>query len=85
MPSQTFDGVLRSVKGGEIAPAYYLHGPAELLKEELVRGGGWTRCSVVRAAFATRCSPRLTLTTSTSGSGLKRPIVFEGRFERKGL
>jgi DNA polymerase-3 subunit delta len=38
MPSETFDKVLRSVKRGEIAPAYYLHGPAELLKDELVRG-----------------------------------------------
>lgn len=38
MPPQTLDDVLRSVKRGEIAPAYYLHGPADLLKDELVRG-----------------------------------------------
>jgi len=38
MPPQTFDTVLRSVKRGEIAPAYYIHGPEDLLKDELVRG-----------------------------------------------
>jgi DNA polymerase-3 subunit delta len=38
MPSETFDSVLRSLKRGGIAPAYYLHGPADLLKDELVRG-----------------------------------------------
>ena len=37
MPSATFDSVLRSVKRGEIAPAYYFHGPEDLLKDELVR------------------------------------------------
>jgi DNA polymerase-3 subunit delta len=37
MPSQTFDPALRSLKRGEIAPAYYLHGPEDLLKDELIR------------------------------------------------
>lgn len=38
MPPETPEGALRSVKRGEVAPAYYLHGPEDLLKDELVRG-----------------------------------------------
>ncbi len=37
MPPQTFDALLRSVKRGDVAPAYYLHGSEDLLKEEVVR------------------------------------------------
>jgi DNA polymerase-3 subunit delta len=37
MPSQTFDTLLRAVRRGEIAPAYYLHGPEDLLKDEVIR------------------------------------------------
>ena len=38
----------------------------------------------LRAAFARRCSPRLTLTHAHLGLGLRRPIVFEGRIKRTG-
>lgn len=37
MPSRTFDTLLRSLRRGEVAPAYYLHGPEDLLKDEAVR------------------------------------------------
>lgn len=37
MPAQTFDAVRRAVKRGELAPAYYLHGPEDLLKDEVAR------------------------------------------------
>jgi DNA polymerase III subunit delta len=37
MPAQTFDAVRRAVKRGDIAPAYYLHGPEDLLKDEVAR------------------------------------------------
>jgi len=37
MPPQTFDALLRSVKRGDVAPAYYLYGSEDLLKEEVVR------------------------------------------------
>ena len=37
MPSQTLDTLLRSVRRGEVAPAYYLHGPEDLLKDEVIR------------------------------------------------
>ncbi|MGH7631029.1 MAG: DNA polymerase III subunit delta [Gemmatimonadales bacterium] len=35
MPSQTFDALRRALKRGELAPAYYLHGPEDLLKDEV--------------------------------------------------
>lgn len=38
MPPETLEDALRSVKRGEIALAYYVHGPEDLLKDELVRG-----------------------------------------------
>jgi DNA polymerase-3 subunit delta len=37
MQAQTFEGVARAVKRGELGPAYYLYGPEDLLKDELVR------------------------------------------------
>jgi DNA polymerase-3 subunit delta len=37
MPHQTFDALLRSVKRGDVAPAYYFYGSEDLLKEEAVR------------------------------------------------
>lgn len=37
MSSQTFDTLLRSLRRGEVAPAYYLHGPEDLLKDEAIR------------------------------------------------
>lgn len=37
MPSQTFDALRRALKRGELAPAYYLHGPEDLLKDEVAR------------------------------------------------
>ncbi len=37
MPSQTFDALRRSLKRGELAPAYYLHGSEDLLKDEVAR------------------------------------------------
>lgn len=37
MPAQTFDAVRRALKRGELAPAYYLHGPEDLLKDEVAR------------------------------------------------
>jgi DNA polymerase-3 subunit delta len=37
MASQTFDTLLRSVRRGEVAPAYYLHGREDLLKDEAIR------------------------------------------------
>jgi DNA polymerase-3 subunit delta len=37
MPAQTFDAVRRALKRGDLAPAYYLHGPEDLLKDEVTR------------------------------------------------
>jgi DNA polymerase-3 subunit delta len=37
MPPQTIDTLLRSLKRGEIAPAYYFYGAEDLLKEEAIR------------------------------------------------
>jgi DNA polymerase III subunit delta len=37
MPPSTFDSVLRSLKRGEVVPAYYLHGAEDLLKDEVIR------------------------------------------------
>lgn len=36
MPSQSFDAFFRALRKGEIAPAIYLHGPEDVLKEEAV-------------------------------------------------
>ena len=36
MSPPTFDTVLRSVRRGEIVPAYYLHGAEDLLKDEVI-------------------------------------------------
>ncbi|HET8622062.1 MAG TPA: DNA polymerase III subunit delta [Gemmatimonadales bacterium] len=37
MPAQTLDALRRSLKRGEFASAYYLHGPEDLLKDEVTR------------------------------------------------
>jgi DNA polymerase-3 subunit delta len=37
MPPQTIDALLRSVRRGDVAPAYYFHGSEDVLKEEAVR------------------------------------------------
>jgi DNA polymerase-3 subunit delta len=37
MPAQTLDALRRSLKRGELAPAYYLHGPEDVLKDEVTR------------------------------------------------
>lgn len=37
MPAHSFDALLRSLQKGVLAPAYYLHGPEEVLKDEAVR------------------------------------------------
>src|SRR6266542_1198033 len=37
MPPQTIDALLRSLKRGDVAPAYYLYGAEDLLKEEAIR------------------------------------------------
>ena len=37
MPAQTLDAFLRSLSKGDLAPAYYLHGPEDLLKDEALR------------------------------------------------
>ena len=37
MPAQTFDAARRALKRGELAAAYYLHGPEDLLKDEVAR------------------------------------------------
>jgi DNA polymerase III subunit delta len=37
MSSSTLDTVLRALKRGEVAPAYYLYGPEDLLKDEVIR------------------------------------------------
>jgi DNA polymerase-3 subunit delta len=37
MPAQSFDTFLRSLPKGALAPAYYLHGPEDLLKDEALR------------------------------------------------
>jgi DNA polymerase-3 subunit delta len=36
MPARSYDDLLRSLKKGELPPALYLHGPAEILKDEAV-------------------------------------------------
>lgn len=37
MPRETTDGVFRALKRGEVATVYYLHGPEDALKAEVVR------------------------------------------------
>lgn len=37
MPAQKLDAVSRAIQRGEFAPVYYLHGPEDLLKEEIAR------------------------------------------------
>jgi DNA polymerase-3 subunit delta len=37
MPAHSFDTLFRSLKKGEFAPVYYLHGPEDMLKDEAVR------------------------------------------------
>src|SRR3990170_89833 len=37
MPRLDFDAFLRSLKKGEIRPAYYFHGDEEMLKDDAVR------------------------------------------------
>ena len=37
MPAQTLDAFLRSLAKGDPAPAYYFHGPEDLLKDESLR------------------------------------------------
>ena len=37
MASHTLDALSRSIHQGQLAPAYYFHGPEEVLKEEAVR------------------------------------------------
>ncbi len=37
MPAHSFDALLRSLQKSMLAPAYYLHGPEEILKDEAVR------------------------------------------------
>jgi DNA polymerase-3 subunit delta len=37
MPAQTMDAFLRSLPKGGLAPAYYFHGPEDLLKDEALR------------------------------------------------
>ncbi len=37
MPAQTFDAFFRSLAKGAPAPAYYFHGPEDLLKDEALR------------------------------------------------
>ena len=37
-PPQTIDTLLRSLKRGDVAPAYYFYGAEDLLKEEAIRG-----------------------------------------------
>ncbi len=37
MPPQTIDTLLRSLKRGDVAPAYYFYGAEDLLKEEAMR------------------------------------------------
>ena len=37
MPAQTYDALLRSLPKGELARAYYLHGPQDILKDEAVQ------------------------------------------------
>lgn len=38
MPPQTIDALLRSLKRGDVAPAYYFYGAEDLLKQEAIRG-----------------------------------------------
>ncbi|MDP3772961.1 MAG: DNA polymerase III subunit delta [Gemmatimonadales bacterium] len=38
MPALDFDALLRSLKKGEIRPAYYFHGAEDLLKDDALRG-----------------------------------------------
>jgi DNA polymerase III subunit delta len=37
MPPQTLDSLFRSLQKGQLAAAYYLHGPEDVLKDEAVR------------------------------------------------
>ena len=37
MPTQSYDALLRSLKKGEPAAAYYLYGPEDILKDEAIR------------------------------------------------
>lgn len=37
MPALSFDALLRSLKKGELGPAYYFHGDEDLLKDDAVR------------------------------------------------
>lgn len=37
MPAQTFDAFMRSIAKGDVAAAYYFHGPEDLLKDEALR------------------------------------------------
>ena len=37
MPAHSFDTLFRSLKKGELAPVYYLHGAEDMLKDEAVR------------------------------------------------
>lgn len=37
MPAQTLDSLFRSLQKGQLAAAYYLHGPEDILKDEAVR------------------------------------------------
>lgn len=37
MPARTLDAFLRSLPKGDLAPAYYFHGPEDLLKDEALR------------------------------------------------
>lgn len=37
MPAQTLDSLFRSLQKGQLAAAYYLHGPEDVLKDEAVR------------------------------------------------
>jgi DNA polymerase III subunit delta len=37
MPAHTVEALSRSLKKGELAPVYYLHGPEDVLKDEAIR------------------------------------------------
>src|SRR5688572_14594365 len=37
MPAQTLDAVRRALQRGDFSPVYYLHGPEDLLKDEVAR------------------------------------------------
>ncbi len=38
MPANSIDTLFRALKKGELAGAYYLHGPEDILKDEAIRG-----------------------------------------------